>query len=114
MTPDHTPSSPTVGAETPVPAKCEHCRNGFLDGRFGQDVECVNGVLIDIDEFYEGWARDTVYPVAPCHPQWAEQLRAHDNGDDIETDYFERLSDASAPDEDEAALSNGEHSRGGE
>ena len=35
---------------------CQHCKNGFLDGRFGQDVECVNGVLIDIDEAHEGAA----------------------------------------------------------
>jgi hypothetical protein len=33
---------------------CKHCRDGFFDGRFGQDVECVNGVLIDIDEAHEG------------------------------------------------------------
>lgn len=82
-------------------SKCEHCRNGFLDNRFGQDVECVNGVLIDIDEFTEGWARDTVYPVAPCHPQWDEQCRAEENGEDIDTDYYDRLMAASVPADEE-------------
>ncbi len=53
---------------------CRHCRNGFFDNqRFGQDVECVNGILIDIDVAHEGWQRDTDYPVAPCHPMWARQ-----------------------------------------
>lgn len=46
--------------------QCRHCRNGFLDNQFGADVECVNGVLIDIDEATEGWQRDVVYPPAPC------------------------------------------------
>jgi hypothetical protein len=77
---------------------CKHCRNGFLDNRLGQDVECVNGVLIDIDEFTEGWARDTVYPVAPCHPQWAEQCAAEANGEDVETDCQERLLAHAFPD----------------
>lgn len=72
-------------------AACKHCRNGFFDGRFGEDVECVNGVLIDIDVATEGWATDTVYPVAPCHPQWAAQCKAYANGDDIVTDCQERL-----------------------
>lgn len=53
---------------------CKHCRQGFLDNRFGMDVECVNGVLIDIDEFNEGWSGNTVHPVAPCHPMWEKQL----------------------------------------
>lgn len=52
---------------------CEHCRSGFLENRFGQDVECVNGVLIDIDVAHEGWQRDVNYPVAPCHPMWTRQ-----------------------------------------
>ena len=47
-------------------ASCEHCRNGWLGNRYGEDVECVNGVLIDIDVFYEGWPRDACYPPAPC------------------------------------------------
>lgn len=46
--------------------KCEHCDNGWLHNRYGQDVECVNGVLIDIDVATEGWQRDTIYPAAPC------------------------------------------------
>ncbi len=42
---------------------CTHCRNGYFDGT---DVECVNGVLIDIDVAHEGWQRDVEYPAAPC------------------------------------------------
>lgn len=44
--------------------KCLHCKHGFM----GSDIECVNGVLIDIDEFTEGWQTDVLYPPAPCHP----------------------------------------------
>jgi hypothetical protein len=40
---------------------CVHHMNG-----------CVNGVAIDIDEYTEGWQRDVVYPVAPCHPRYCE------------------------------------------
>lgn len=69
---------------------CEHCNNGFLDNRFGQDVECVNGVLIDIDEATEGWSKDTNYPVAPCHPMWARQKSGED---DFPNDTQERLAD---------------------
>jgi hypothetical protein len=48
---------------------CRHCKNGWFDGaRFGIDVECVNGVLIDIDEAHEGWSPDVIYRAAPCHP----------------------------------------------
>jgi hypothetical protein len=47
--------------------KCAHCSNGwFADQRFGTNVECVNGVLIDIDVAHEGWQCDVVYPPAPC------------------------------------------------
>lgn len=46
---------------------CRHCKNGWFDNQqFGTDVECVNGVLIDIDVAHEGWQRDVVYPPAPC------------------------------------------------
>lgn len=62
--------------------KCAHCLNGwFQDQRFGQDVECVNGVLIDIDEAHEG-ASDVCHPVAPCHPHWADQQAERDFADD--------------------------------
>ncbi len=33
---------------------CKYCKNGFLGNEYGQ-VECVNGVLIDIDTADEGW-----------------------------------------------------------
>jgi hypothetical protein len=67
---------------------CKHCQNGWFDDqRFGQDVECVNGVLIDIDVYHEGWARDTILPVAPCHPGWAAQCAE----EDFDNDSLERL-----------------------
>jgi hypothetical protein len=53
---------------------CKHCQNGWFDDqRFGMDVECVNGVLIDIDTAHEGWVRDVQYPLAPCHPRFQSQ-----------------------------------------
>ncbi len=67
---------------------CSHCKNGFLDNRFGADVECVNGVLIDIDVAMEGWQRDVHYPVAPCHPMFARQQAGDD---DFPNDSQERL-----------------------
>lgn len=67
---------------------CKHCQNGwFHDQRYGQDVECVNGVLIDIDVAHEGWQRDTDYPVAPCHPMWKRQQ----SGRSFDNDSCERL-----------------------
>ena len=63
---------------------CAHCKNGYLAGRFGEDVECVNGVLIDIDVAHEGWQRDTDYPVAPCHPGWAAQCAEQDFDNDCQ------------------------------
>jgi hypothetical protein len=68
---------------------CKHCQNGwFHDSRYGTDVECVNGVLIDIDVYTEGWAPDVLYPVAPCHPMWGRQ-QAGDEG--FKNDSLERL-----------------------
>lgn len=42
---------------------CTECRNGWLDRG---DIECVNGVMIDIDEAFEGTQTDVCYPPAPC------------------------------------------------
>jgi len=71
---------------------CRHCQNGwFPHGRFGQDVECVNGVLIDIDEAHEG-AGDVIHPVAPCHPMWSKQL-ADPDGETWDNDSIERLEE---------------------
>jgi len=75
-------------------AQCKHCRNGFLGNRFGQDVECVNGVLIDIDVAYEGWQRDVTYPVAPCHPMWQRQQEGDEN---FPNDCQERLASWASP-----------------
>lgn len=73
---------------------CSHCRNGFLENKFGQDVECVNGILIDIDEAYEGWQRDVAYPVAPCHPMWQRQ---QDGDEEFPNDCQERLANWATP-----------------
>lgn len=70
---------------------CEHCNNGYLGNRFGQDIECVNGILIDIDEFREGYQKDVCYPVAPCHPDWKKQC-ADENF--VSEDAQERLAQA--------------------
>lgn len=79
---------------TPTKHTCQHCQNGwFHDQRFGQDVECVNGVLIDIDEAHDGWQRDVNYPVAPCHPEWKKQRAEKD----FENDCQERLEAWSDP-----------------
>lgn len=51
------PSDPTCASG------CQHCRTGYLDRG---DLECVNGVLVDIDVAHEGWQRDVAYPPAPC------------------------------------------------
>ena len=73
--------------------KCKHCNNGhFPEQQFGQDVECVNGVLIDIDVAHDGWSPDTVYPVAPCHPKW----RAQKAGRRFDNDSQERLEEWAA------------------
>lgn len=75
---------------TITPNACVHCVNGFFQGhRFGLDVECVNGILIDIDEAYEG-ARDVIHPVAPCHPCWNKQKRDPD-AETWVNDSIERL-----------------------
>lgn len=72
-------------------AKCKHCQNGwFQDQRYGQDVECVNGILIDIDVYHDGYPRDTIYPVAPCHPMWERQCAGDD--DSWYNDSQERLA----------------------
>lgn len=84
---------------------CKHCRNGFFDPKgsgfyFGQDVECVNGVLIDIDEFNEGHGPDVVRPVAPCHPMWAAQVRDQ-HAETWVNDSIDRLNAAAATSEDQ-------------
>lgn len=71
-----------------ISQQCHHCRNGFFeDFKFGIDVECVNGVLIDIDEAHSG-PRDVVYPVAPCHPMWTRQQAGDE---EFPNDTVERL-----------------------
>lgn len=56
---------------------CKHCQNGQLHG----DIECVNGVVIDIDEFTEGYPRDVIYPAAPCHPNYCRTCLGHGDHD---------------------------------
>jgi hypothetical protein len=68
--------------------ECAHCRNGYFDDqRFGEDVECVNGVLIDIDVAHEGYHQDVSYPLAPCHPDYHRQ-----DEPDFRNDSQDRLS----------------------
>jgi hypothetical protein len=68
--------------QTPI---CQHCRNGFFeDRRFGPDIECVNGILIDIDTYRDGYQRDVEYPVAPCHPNWDDQCQERDFPNDCQ------------------------------
>ena len=50
-------------------SECKHCQNGYFPG---SETECVNGVLIDVDEAHEGWRRDVCYPLAPCHPEFGK------------------------------------------
>jgi hypothetical protein len=70
-------------------ANCSHCINGwFQDQRFGADVECINGILIDIDVYMEGFSPDVCYYVAPCHPHWNDQC----NDIDFPDDSQERLT----------------------
>ncbi len=45
---------------------CKHCVNGYLNS----DIECKNGILIDLDEYLEGPPHDHIYPPAPCHPNY--------------------------------------------
>ena len=75
---------------------CQHCKNGYLANRFGQDVECVNGILIDIDEYNEGWDESIVRPVAPCHPGWSKQ-RADENWSTSLQDIHSRLNAGQTP-----------------
>lgn len=69
--------------------RCQHCHNGWLGNHYGQDVECVNGVLIDIDEAHEG-SSNVIHPVAPCHPMWSRQLADPDGN--WPNDSIERLN----------------------
>ena len=81
-------------------AECKHCKNGwFWDQRFGQDVECVNGVLIDIDVAHDGYQLDVNYPVAPCHPKW----KAQKAGRRFDNDCQERLAEWASLDQALAA-----------
>ena len=55
---------------------CKYCKNGWFDDqRFGADVECINGILIDIDVYHDGYPRNVFFPVAPCHPNWKKQCK---------------------------------------
>ncbi len=80
---------------------CAHCQSGwFHDQRVGTDVECVNGVLIDIDVYTEGHDPSVVYPVAPCHPMWSRQQAGDE---DFPNDCQARLNSHATTDEEPAA-----------
>lgn len=68
--------------------KCLHCDSGYFSNRYGQDVVCINGVLIDEDEYAEGWETDVSYPVAPCHPCWPKQQAEEDFKNDSQRRLF--------------------------
>ena len=34
------------------------------------DVECCDGVVMDIDEYTEGWQPDVIYPPCDCNPRY--------------------------------------------
>lgn len=55
-------------------SKCGH--------QFPGDVECIAGIAIDYDEFFEGWQTDVSYPPAPCHPGYCKPCKG--TGDDSE------------------------------
>jgi len=74
--------------------KCQYCQDGWFDKNisnfyFGIDVVCVNGVLIDIDEYCEGYQLNLSYTIAPCHPDWNKQ-QTQENF--YSTDSQERLA----------------------
>ena len=87
-----------------TPAECPHCSNGYM----GSDVECVNGILIDIDEFTEGYDPDVSRVPAPCHPGRCSACAGtgEEDGGDCEgcdgsgytevPDYVERLREAAS------------------
>lgn len=45
----------------------------------GHDIECVHGVLIDIDEYTEGYARDVIRPPCSCNPKFCK--KCHGTGE---------------------------------
>jgi len=60
----------------PVSPTCSHCQCGSLAGAgYPRDFVCRNGVAIDVDVWSEGWSRDSVYPLAPCHPGFCGTCR---------------------------------------
>ncbi len=36
------------------------------------DDWCFNGVIMDTDEFYEGYERDVIYPPCKCNPKYCD------------------------------------------
>lgn len=38
-------------------------------GTYLNESGCHDGVWMDDDEYYEGWAPDTIYPPCPNHPK---------------------------------------------
>lgn len=65
---------------------CSTCDKEQLAARFGENIECVNGVLIDIDEAMAGWDNRANYSVAPCHPMWEQQTSTNtDLAHDVQT-----------------------------
>lgn len=45
----------------------------------GGDVECCDGVVMDIDEFTEGWQPDAIYPPHSCNPRFCSTCGGTDD-----------------------------------
>jgi DNA-binding winged helix-turn-helix (wHTH) protein len=56
---------------TVAPRRCAGGKRCNLGG----DLECINGIVIDVDEFTEGWDPHVNYKPAPCHPLWCEPCK---------------------------------------
>lgn len=41
----------------------------------GHDIECHEGILIDADEYAEGWQRDVIYQPCSCNPKFCMRCR---------------------------------------
>jgi len=41
----------------------------------GGDVECCNGVAMDVDEYREGWNPETIYPPCSCNPNGCKRCK---------------------------------------
>ena len=38
--------------------------------RIAGDIECCDGIVMDVDEYREGWQRDVIYQPHDCNPRF--------------------------------------------